>query len=328
MAAPPPPGAGRVKCVHCGATVSEKAVVCLTCGKYPQGLRPKAASSSSFKLSWVVWIVIGFLVLAALVLQPQSPVASVLLVLSAISMALAGPLARFRTRLRMPLGIMGTVAFSVLAVLFFFGAAFAMPKSPSSPTAQQAKSGFLPTPTVSAPAVAQAPPTQPQVAAVETATNQPATPIPPTAAPKPTSPPPTPVPPTAVPKQVPVANFTVRFGPNPVRVGQRLAFTLTVESMNDVPITDLKIRLNGSWDKVTVISTEPGVYDVGLFNIRHIVVPGAVAPGQSREIVMVVSPNEPGNLEFDFSPFYASTSQLKKPDGEQPMLNAKVSVTR
>lgn len=169
-------------CPHCGAPISEQAVVCMACGHAPR----KSPTQSQFRPSSIVWIVVGFLLLMAVVLSAQSPIASLLLVLSAVSVALAGPLGRYRQRMRLPAGKLGAVGLSVLSVVLFFAAALAMPKT-EQPVSQT--SGILPTQTVVVAAVA--PTTEPK--------SVPPTQAPATAVPKPTAAPPTPVPPVAVP---------------------------------------------------------------------------------------------------------------------------------
>ncbi len=162
----------------------------MACGKNPASpaslgvTAPTPKPASHFKPSWIVWLVVGFLALMAVVLLARAPIASLLLVLSAVSVALAGPLGRYRPRLHMPAGKFGIIGLSVLSVVLFFGAAFAMPKT-ERPVSQT--TGILPTPPptveVASARTAPTPATAPQVA---------------TAAPKPTTAPPTPVPPTPV----------------------------------------------------------------------------------------------------------------------------------
>lgn len=208
-------------CPHCGAPISDRAVVCMACGKNPAATAPIGLTASSsnpasrFKISWIVWLGVGLLVLMAVVVLPQSTPAAILMALSAGTLALAWPLAAHRRPLRIPSGIVWSIGLTGASIVLFFAGALAMP-SAAKPNAVQVPVAAL-TPTAAPVAAAVAPTVAPSAV--------PPTAVPPTAAAKPTSPPPTVALPTTVPEPTSV--------PAPTADPRRAAFLSYAPKLTD-----------------------------------------------------------------------------------------------
>lgn len=195
-------------------------------------------------------------------------------------------------------------------------AAAALAEPPAAPTALPTTIVVAPTPIpTSLPTPTEAPP--------PTATVAPAAP----AAPTPTAAAQQ-RPPTAPPAPDPAILFSGRFQPSLLRVGQKLVIELTMENKSPYALGGIRLFSNGPWDKYTVVSVTPnGRFESGLLG-QNISLDMQILTGEKRTIIIVAYPNEPGNHEFTFIPYHATTQKLRDPSGADIVIGGKVNVTR
>jgi len=193
--------------------------------------------------------------------------------------------------------------------------------APAAPTAAPAKPTDVPKPAATATAL-------PPTATVRPAASP--TPVPiaaPTAVPT-LAPTATTRPPTATPISKPIVDFTGKFEPRVLRIGQRITMTLTLINKSDQSFETVRLFGGGPWDKFTIISVGPaGRVDKGIFgwNFRFA---GGLAAGETKVMTIVASPNEPGNHELTFIPNNGETGQVIDADGSNIVIGGTIAVTR
>lgn len=150
----------------------------------------------------------------------------------------------------------------------------------------------------------------------------------PTLAPTAVPPSPAPQPPTATPVPPLVVEFTGRFRPTLLRVGQKLVVELTLENKGERPIEGFSVFSTGPWDKYTIVNVMPGgQYEGGFLGwiFRTAMV---VPPGEKRTLNIVAYPNEPGNHEFSFIPHEGEIKRLRDAENESIVIGGTVNVIR
>jgi hypothetical protein len=138
---------------------------------------------------------------------------------------------------------------------------------------------------------------------------------------------------TATPTPVrPFAAVTGQFVPRNLRVGQRLEFRFSLTNNGAEPINVVRISASGPFDKYTVIGCVPVcAFDkAGFISNNFFTVDTGIAVGETKQITVAASPNEPGNHDFSFR-FYQGregANAIRDEKGEPVSLGGAVAVTR
>jgi hypothetical protein len=107
-------------------------------------------------------------------------------------------------------------------------------------------------------------------------------------------------------------------------VGGIVVLTLSVANRGEVPLPGLRIGTSGDWDKFTIVGVSDGWQRSG----RAYLFTGAIAPGDTAELQVVLSANEPGNQDLHFWPESLDLREhYTDPSGQDSGLSGTVAVT-
>jgi general stress protein CsbA len=130
------------------------------------------------------------------------------------------------------------------------------------------------------------------------------------------------------PSNIPKVEFTGRFDPTILYVGEKLVIEFKVKNISEQPIKGFKIAGHGPFKKCTIANVMPAAsYESGWgtywFNSTL-----EIPPGETRALYITAYPNESGNFEFDFTPYSINGIMFEDSTGNIINIGGKVAVIR
>lgn len=123
-------------------------------------------------------------------------------------------------------------------------------------------------------------------------------------------------------------DFSGRFNPTILSVGEKLVIEFTLKNICDQTIDGFKIAGHGPFKKFTIVNVMPAASYAEIWGTYWFESQLVIPPGELRALSIIAYPNEPGNFKFGFTPYDAGGNMIGDKNGEFLNIGGEVAVIR